>query len=271
MFDFLKAIAIGSFVNLFLVYLFVLNKAPLLYVLFAFLISGAFASFISVILARQKSLFAFNYKYTRKIIIAAFPLSVMLIFNLLYFRADTFLLSILKSTKDVGVYGLSYRFFEFLIALPLFLSNALYPFLLRDKKNSRKFFIVIKQYLFIFTIAGILLVIPFWFISPLFTLIKNDFVLAILPFRILLFSLPLFFVTSLLQWALIALGKQKFLMKAYLFAAIINIVLNLIFIPKASYIASAIITGVSEFAVMSILFIKLFNLKILSERDCESK
>jgi len=266
-----KAIAAGSLLNLILIAFLALNKMPLLYIVFSFVLSGIFTSFISVLLAHEKKIIAFNYKYAKKIIITALPIAVMLIFNLVYFRADTFLLSILKSTNDVGIYGLSYRFFEFLIALPLFLSNSLYPFLLKDKKNFRKFFILVKQYFLIFTLLGILLIIPFWFISPFFTLIKDDFIFAVLPFRILLLSLPLFFITSLLQWTLIALNKQKFLMKAYLFSAIINVVLNFIFIPRGSYIASAIITGVSEFVVMLILIIKVFNLKILLEREYESK
>lgn len=266
-----KAVAAGSLLNLFLVGAFVLNKMPLLYVVFSFVLSGVLTAFISILLTREKKLIAFNYTYAKKITIAAFPIAVMLIFNLVYFRADTFLLSILKSTNDVGIYGLSYRFFEFLIALPLFLSNSLYPFLLKNKKNFRTFFIVVKQYFLIFSLIGILLIIPFWFISPFFTLIKKDFIFAVFPFRILLLSLPLFFITSLLQWTLIALDRQKFLMKAYLFSAIINVVLNLIYIPSGSYIASAIITGVSEFIVMTILIIKVFNLKILLEREYESK
>lgn len=266
-----KAVAAGSLLNLFLVGMFVLNKMPLLYVVFSFVLSGVLTAIISIFLTREKKLIAFNYAYTKKITIAAFPIAVMLIFNLVYFRADTFLLSILKSTNDVGTYGLSYRFFEFLIALPLFLSNSLYPFLLKSKKNFRTFFIVVKQYFLIFSFIGILLIIPFWFISPFFTLIKKDYIFAVLPFRILLLSLPLFFITSLLQWTLIALGRQKFLMKAYLFSAIINVVLNLIYIPSGSYIASAIITGVTEFIVMIILIIKVFNLKILLEREYESK
>jgi O-antigen/teichoic acid export membrane protein len=193
----------------------------------------------------------------------------MLVFNLVYFRVDTILLSLLKTSNDVGVYGLSYKFFDFLIALPLFLSNSLYPFLLANKKNTRKFFLLVWNYLLIFAITGVFLIIPFLFLSPVFTFIRNDYVLSVLPFNLLLFSLPIFFVTSLLQWTLITLGKQKFLMWVYFASTIINIILNLIFIPQYSYIASAIITGVTELLVMIILGIKLFNLKILLEREIQ--
>jgi O-antigen/teichoic acid export membrane protein len=74
-------------------------------------------------------------------------------------------------------------------------------------------------------------------------------------------------VTSLLQWSLITLGKQKFLLYIYLISAIINVALNLIFIPSFSYLASAVITGVTELLVMVILAIKLFGLKIILERE----
>ena len=177
-----------------------------------------------------------------------------------------FLLSILKSTKDVGIYGLSYKFFDFLIALPLFLSNSVYPFLLAAKDQSGKFFSITKKYLFIFLAFSFIIVVPFWFISPLFSLIKTDFSGSIVPFRILLLSLPFFYATSFLQWVLITLEKQKFLMYVYLASTVLNIALNIIFIPAFSYIASATITVISEGIVLLLLVLKLFSVKTAIER-----
>jgi O-antigen/teichoic acid export membrane protein len=108
--------------------------------------------------------------------------------------------------------------------------------------------------------------IPFWFASPLFTLIKPDFTSAIIPFRILLISLPFFFTTSLLQWALIAKGEQKYLMNVYFFSTIINIILNLIFIPQFSYLACAVITVFSEGLVFVLLINKIILGRIILEK-----
>ncbi len=264
------AIIFGSIINLILVYLFSVLSSSLLLTIFAFVFSGFSTAFLSISLAGKKLLpISIDVEYTKKILIKAWPISVMLIFNLVYFRADTFLLALFKQSKDVGIYGLSYKFFDFLIALPLFMSNALYPLLLQSRKNFRKFNNLVKIYILVFIVSGIILVIPFWFISPLFVAIKKEYLGAVLPFRILLISLPIFFATSFLQWIFISLEKQKFLMWVYLVAAFLNIILNLIFIPSYTYIASAIITGVSETVVFVVLLVSLSNLKILSERESQ--
>jgi O-antigen/teichoic acid export membrane protein len=271
-YSYMKAVLIGAIANLLFVILFAFFSFSLISIFIAFVASGFITAIASMFLTSQKMTPAkINYQYSKKLVITSLPLAIMLIFNLVYFRVDAFILAFLKSTADVGVYGLSYRFFDFLIALPLFFSNALYPFLLENKKNTRMFFNLVRKYLLIFVAIGTLLVIPFWFVSPLFSLIKKEFSLSIFPFRILLLSLPVFFITSLLQWVLIALKKQKYLMKVYILSAIINIVLNLIFIPRFSYMASAIITGVSEVFVMVLLFFKVFNLQILLEKGIQNE
>lgn len=264
------SVILGAILNLLLIIFIIYLKGSILEVIVSYLIGSIVTAMLGLILARKKIFpLSFNYNFSKKIILSSLPLGIMLVFNLVYFRVDTILLSLLKTSSDVGIYGLSYKFFDFLIALPLFLSNSLYPFLLENKKNTRKFFHLVSSYLLIFAITGVFLVIPFLFLSPLFTIIKKDYVQSILPFNYLLFSLPIFFVTSILQWTLISLGKQKFLMWIYLISTIINIILNLIFIPQYSYLASAIITGSTEIFVMIILGVKLFNLKILLERESE--
>jgi O-antigen/teichoic acid export membrane protein len=264
------SVIFGSILNLILVGGVILLKGTILEVVLSYLIGAAATAFLGIILAKKSILpFSLDLTFSKKIILSSLPLGIMLIFNLVYFRVDTILLSLLKPSTDVGVYGLSYKFFDFLIALPLFLSNSLYPFLLENKKNTRKFFVLVWNYLLIFAIIGVFLIIPFLFLSPLFAFIKKDFMLSILPFNFLLFSLPIFFVTSLLQWTLITLGRQKFLMWVYFVSTVFNIILNLIFIPQYSYLASAIITGVTELLVMIILGIALYNLKIILERDVQ--
>jgi O-antigen/teichoic acid export membrane protein len=96
-------------------------------------------------------------------------------------------------------------------------------------------------------------------------LIKADFADSIIPFRILLLSLPFFFTTCFLQWVLITLEKQKYLMYVYLFSTVLNITLNVIFIPQFSYLACATITLVSESLVFVLLIGKVFNTRILLE------
>jgi O-antigen/teichoic acid export membrane protein len=262
---------IGSVVNLIVISIFAYLNFSITHILFGFVLSNFIGALTLLFFAKEKILpVALNKEFAAKIMMASWPIGLMLIFNLVYFRADMFLLSILKTTKDVGIYGLSYKFFDFLIALPLFLSNAVYPFLIKAKTDKNIFFNLTGKYFFVFLIASFIAIIPFWFISPLFTLVKSDFAGSILPFRILLLSLPFFFTTSLLQWALITLGKQKYLMMVYLFSTLLNIALNVVFIPQFSYVACATITLVSEGIVFIFLLTQFLKYRIILERKGQS-
>lgn len=266
-FRYMIGVVIGSLVNLVLVLLFAFLNFSIFSILFAFVI-GSFTTALFLIKFGKEPIwpFSFDKTFAKEIMSKSLPIGLMLIFNLIYFRADMFLLSLLAPTKDVGIYGLSYKFFDFLIALPLFLSNAIYPFLIKAKRDGTGFLNLIRNYFFVFLISSFVIIIPFWFISPLFTLIKTDFTNCIIPFRILLLSLPFFFTTSFLQWVLITMDKQKYLMYVYLFSTVLNIVLNIIFIPQFSYLASATITLVSEALVFVFLIGKVLKMRVLLER-----
>jgi O-antigen/teichoic acid export membrane protein len=258
---------LGSIVNLIIILIFAYLNFSIMYILFGFVFSSFIGAFALLFFTKEKVLpISLNKDFTTKIIKASWPIGLMLIFNLIYFRADIFLLSILKTTQDVGIYGLSYRFFDFLIALPLFLSNAVYPFLLRAKMDKELFFNLTGKYFLVFLLASFVIIVPFWFISPLFALVKTDFANSMLPFRILLLSLPFFFTTSFLQWVLITLGRQKYLMMVYFLSTILNIVLNIIFIPQFSYVACAVITLFSEGIVFAFLLLQLLKYRIILER-----
>ena len=68
-------------------------------------------------------------------------------------------------------------------------------------------------------------------------------------------------MTNILQWSLIAKNQQRYLLLIYLVIAVINIILNLIFIPMFGYIASAIITGITEFLIFVLLAIKIYRIE----------
>jgi O-antigen/teichoic acid export membrane protein len=135
----------------------------------------------------------------------------------------------------------------------------LYPKLIEDQKNNRNVTPKMLNYAGIFVLFGVVVAIPTWFIAPLlFTFIKPQLSQAVVPMHLLLLSLPIFFLTNILQWILLTKKKQKILAGIYALLMISNIVLNFLFIPAYGYIASAIITGVSEAIVALILFWLLF-------------
>ncbi len=252
---------IGSLVGLFLVWISVSHAKPLLTILLSLMVGQAVSALVSLLFTGQSFFpFTIDKKYMKSLLWQSFPLGVMLICNLIYFRIDVVLLSFFKSSHDVGVYGLAYKFFDFLIAIPLFYSNSLYPTFLPASKNFRSTSSNVKAYSIFFTFLSLLIILVFWFAAPLLSLIQKSFTESIFAFRLLLISLPFFFFTSLFQWYLIARKKLKYLVWVYLSIAILNIILNLYFIPLYSYRASAVITGATEGIVCILLFIKTLRI-----------
>lgn len=255
------ATAIGSGVMTALVILGILQQVSLIAIIALYATGMGITALLSLFFVRRTLVFSFNPAFFKRMLLPTLPLGGMLLCNLLYFRADMLLLTFLRPTVDVGIYGLAYRFFDFLLTIPLFMANSVYPLLLQNQKNYRIDPQIVRSYGFLFVVVSLLVVSFGWILAPVFTLIKPEFISAILPYRILLLSLPIFFLTGFLQWVLIAQRQQVFLLWVYVLSAMLNIGLNFFFIPSYSYIASAIITGVSEAVALLLLVIQVRRLQ----------
>lgn len=250
----------GSFGTLLTICFAIFFHLPFLFVVGSYVLGSLVGGVISLVLVKEKLLpFSLDQNFLKTMIMQTLPIALMLLLNLIYFRVDIFLLSLLKPTADVAIYDFAYKFFDFLIALPLFLSNSLYPLLLSSEKNTRTSFRKLIAYTCGFALLGIILAIPVWFASPLLEVVKQEFFASSFALRLLTLSLPIFFATNIVQWIFIAKKKQTFLVFVYGGSLILNVTLNLFFIPQYGYVASAIITGVSEAGVLlSLLIYGLF-------------
>ncbi len=257
---FLLSELIGGLVTVCTVGILISMNAPLLSLLYAYVFGGIIQSITALLLTKEHVLPArFDVKFFAQLARETLPIGLMLLFNLVYARIDLFILAMYRPTADVAIYDLAYKFFDFLVALPLFLSNSLYPMMIDSTKNNRITTATVRKFILLFFTLALPLVAIVWIISPFIRVIKPEFTAAALPLRILATSLPVFFATSILQWILIAKKQQKKLMIVYLFATVANILLNLYFIPLYGYVGSATITGISEALVGIILGIIVFT------------
>ncbi|MCX8009421.1 MAG: oligosaccharide flippase family protein, partial [Patescibacteria group bacterium] len=202
----------------------------------------------------------FSMKHSVKILIASLPLGLTLVFNVVYFRIDTVILTLTQSTIDVGIYNLAYNFFEVAIVLPVFFMNALYPVLLKRKEKSlNDFFSLSKKAAIALVIASGIVMSVVFFTAPVLSFIKPEFSPGIQALRILGLSLPFFYLTSLTMWMLVTLKKSKTLVYIYGVSVMGNIIANSIFVPKIGFMASAWITVVGEGVVLLLSSIVLLR------------
>jgi len=85
-----------------------------------------------------------DWVYWSQIFKKALPLFIIITFNLIYYRIDTVMLSIMKDQTAVGLYGASYKILEILIALPGMFMGILLPlfakYYIQDKTRFQHIF-----------------------------------------------------------------------------------------------------------------------------------
>lgn len=205
--------------------------------------------------------FEWDSHATLTLVKTALPLGLTLLCNVIYFHADSIILTLSRSTFEVGIYGLAYKFFEFPLVVPIFVMNSVFPFFITslETKKYKKFFRQGFQALLgLFSISLCISGILYLFI-PLVEHIKPEFAASIVPFRILSAGIPIFYVTSVTMWMLISLKKNSALFAIYGMSMIGNIVANIIFIPQYGYIAAAWVTVLSECIVLFMSFFVIWK------------
>lgn len=198
---------------------------------------------------------AFDWKKIKMLLFFALPLGLTTIVQFFYFRSDSLILTLTRSTAEVGIYALAYKVFEVVIVFPTFFINAVYPLMLKalnsDFPSALNSFsrIFKKSFLILFSIS-LAATLFLWIFAPMISLVKSDFIASIAPLRILALGLPVFFLTPLTMFTIISWEKQIWLLWIYFTAMLVNIILNLIFIPQYGYIAASWITVISEGLVL---------------------
>lgn len=252
----------GSVVTLVLTYLFIISGLNIIFVVIAFVFGGVVRAFISLTLSSFHSiLFKFkpSLKLWKYLLITSLPIGLTLLFSQFSANIDKQIIYLanydpklnLNNEVAVGVYGLAYRVFEFGIILPAFFVNSVYPLLIRDKKKDinlviRNFF----KYGKVLLGLGFLATLVVFIFSPFIVSLFGEFSESSQTLRLLSISYPLFFITPLIMWTSITLGKEKMLPVIYGFAALFNLAANLYFVPKFGFNSAAIITVVTEVIIL---------------------
>lgn len=192
--------------------------------------------------------FIFFWGQVKQLFLPSIPLGITLLFNLVYFRADSIILTVTRPTSEVGIYGLAYKAFEVFLVFPTFFMNAVYPLLVGQHPDRVKSIVVRSSRAL--TAASLVAAGIVWAGAPTLALIKSDFAASVPALRVLSLGLPFFFLSSLFMWALIALKKQTVLALVYGGSMAGNIIANILLIPVWGYMAAAWITVGSEFVVL---------------------
>lgn len=206
---------------------------------------GAVLSFLILLLffKREKMCFSFGFDcvFWRKIFLFALPIALVSFLNQIFFRIDVPLLSLISGSEAVGIYGLAFRVYDYSAIPAALFTSSVFPILARSVKELKLFKDTLKQGIIFLFLAGLILAFFIFWFSPLIVKILGgvDFGASVLPLKILAVSLTFLYISDLLRVAIISIEKQGYLSLIYGISAALNVFLNLILIPRFSYLAAA--------------------------------
>jgi len=221
----------------------------------ASLLFNMIASFAIVFLWSRKYLrfnLRFDFGYWKKFLKESLPIGIGSIIVFAYFKMDTILLSILKTSEDVGIYNAAYKVLENISFFPAMIIGLVLPIMSNTVFTDKaKFKDVSNKTFKVFVILVVPLVVGTLFLSKgIIQLIGGgQFGQSAAVLQILVFALAAIFFGNFFNNILIAGNLQKKLMGIWLLAAVGNIGLNLALIPKFSYTGAAYVSTGTEIFV----------------------
>lgn len=205
---------------------------------------------------------SWDWQYWRKFLKESLPVGIGAIATFLYFKADAIILGLYHEQEQVGVYGAAYMIIETLVFFPSMVIGLVFPLFSRYIISSKEKFnktIDITFKFFIIIVTPLVISVQF-LANDIVTLIGGEEFYRSAPvLQVLIFALVFIFFGQLFTNILIASSKQKTLMKILISAAILNVSLNIMFIPEYSYRATAVISVITELFVAIVAFSILFK------------
>jgi O-antigen/teichoic acid export membrane protein len=222
-------------------------------VVFLVVVLSSFTNFLFTFIFSRKFVkirLVFDFTVWRNVFKEAYPIALAILFNLVYFKADILILSILKSQSDVGIYGAPFKILEVLVTFPAMFAGLAVPVLTQaftEMDNDRFRRILNKSFDFLSMAALPMIVGTLFIAQPVIDLIAGaDFAESVQVLQVLIITTGIIFIGNLFGNVIVVIDRQKEILKYYIAIAIISVSGCLLLIPPYSYMGAAWMTVVSQ-------------------------
>ncbi len=198
----------------------------------------------------DKIKFEFDLKIWRAIARKMWPIAVAIIFNVVYLKGDTLLLSVMRTQHEVGIYGAAYRVIDILTQTAMMLMGVMLPILAYNwsRKLDQEFKHRYQQAFDAMMMLAVPMLVGTAVLADKIMILVagQDFaesgkILAILSIAV--FGV---YLGAVFGHTSVAINKQKQVMWIFISNAVITLVGYLIFIPKFGMLGAAWMTVFSE-------------------------
>jgi len=243
-----------------LVYLLSRSGGEFLLVLSVFVVANLVNLALSLYFARRfvKIKLLYDLPAWGQTLKKSFPLWLVIAIGTIHFRVDTLILSFLKGSYDVGIYGLAFKVLELVFILPGLFLASVFPLMSEYVKSRKEELSTLMQKSFevllmlsLPAIGGTLVLAP----KLISFLGGEQYQPASLALKILILATLFSYLNGLFVHLIISLELQKRLLFTIAITVLINVLLNFLLIPRYSYNGAAVATVISEAVGMSLSLI----------------
>jgi O-antigen/teichoic acid export membrane protein len=215
-----------------------------------------------------------DMRFWKRILPQALPFALTGLFTTIYFYIDSVLLSVMKGAAAVGWYNAPYRLIAVLLFIPTVISTAVFPAMSRFHLTSQDTFrLIYKRYFKYMAIIAVPIgvgttLLAGQIITLIFGVAYSNSAIAL---QILIWATVFIFLTAAFLRLFETSNRQMIVTKITAVGMVENVTLDLILIPRFSYVGPSIATAATELTVLLLcVFISSRVTYPLSRKDVAS-
>ena len=212
----------------------------------------------------MKPKFTFDFSFYKVLIKAGIPFALTGLFYTIYYSIDIVMITQFASTYDTGLYNAAYNLISVLALFYSIYSAVVFPVMSKLFTNEKDLlhlsFIKSIKYLSLVTIP--IAVFTSFYGGDIIAIYGPKFVEAGDVLAILIWTVCFLFINGACSLILNSSHEEYSVTKIYSIAAVFNVILNLILIPKYSVYGASVATVLSE---ILILILELYMIRKIGQ------
>ena len=257
-----------SFINLFLLYILSYRfNTGIMGILICNILGSVISAYFSInhLINKYRLSININYNLIKKLIVLGVKFAFSVFILNLNYKFDLILIDKYLTKSDVGIYSVGVKFAELIWQLPTAIGLLVFSKSSNSKDSNYFSYEVVKMLKYVLIISIFIGFVYLFFIDKIILIMYgSDFLKSSIVCIYLLPGVILSVSFKLLNFDLAGRGRPLIALYAAIPSLIINIIFNIILIPKIGYVGAAISSSIS-YSILSILFIFVYKRAIISE------
>lgn len=248
----------------------ILSGLGVIWIMIAYALDSLWLVIILLISYRRSSLKFRRWKFSgetaRQILSSSWLMMLTTASVLVYMKIDQVIIRQLLDERAVGLYSAAIKLSEIWYFIPGIICVSLFPAIINSRKTDQKLYYsrLKRLYMLVLVLSLIIAIIVSALAKPIIYLLFGiDYLESISVLRIYAWSTVGFFLGMVSSYYLLAENYMKIYFFSSFFVAVLNIVLNVLLIPKFGINGAAIATVVSySFLVLILLFFRKMRINL---------